>query len=73
MDRKTLIIFSIIADVLDLLVIGQIPVLSWVIDIPLIIMHVSFAGMAGFWTVVELVPVAGLLPLFTVAAFAHRE
>lgn len=73
MTRKDLITASIIADVLDIFVIGQIPGLSWFVDIPVIIMHVSFAGSAGFSTLLELVPGVGTLPVFTIAAFSHSE
>lgn len=71
MNKQQLIVASIIADVLDVFVVGQIPVLSWFIDIPIIIMHVNFAGAKGFMTLIELVPVVGTLPLFTFAAFSH--
>jgi hypothetical protein len=72
MSRKTLLVFSIFADVLDFLVVGQIPILSWVIDIPLIVLHVQYAGLRGLWTLLELVPFVGLLPVFTIATFAHK-
>lgn len=72
MTKQQLIGASIIADVLDVFVIGQVPGLSWFIDIPIIIMHVSYAGPKGFMTLLELVPVVGTLPLFTFAAFSHE-
>jgi len=71
MTKKELIAASIAADVLDLIVVGQIPGLSWLIDIPVICMHVAFAGAAGLLTMFELIPVVGTIPLFTIAAFAH--
>ena len=43
-SRKTLLIASLIADLLDLLLVGQVPGLSYFIDGPLIAMHVAFAG-----------------------------
>jgi len=73
MSRKTLLVTSLIADVLDILVIGQVPGLSWIIDLPLIVMHVAYAGPSGFSTLVELVPVVGTLPLFTLAALSHGK
>ncbi len=73
MTKQQLIVASIIADVLDLIVVGQIPGLSWFIDVPLIVMHVAYAGAGGLWTVLELVPIAGTLPMFTIAAFAHES
>lgn len=71
MTKKELIAASIVADVLDLFVIGQIPGMSWFVDIPVICMHVAFAGAAGLLTMFELVPVVGTIPLFTIAALAH--
>jgi hypothetical protein len=71
--KKHLLIASLIADALDFAVIGQMPGLSWFIDIPLIAMHVAYAGPAGFSTLLELVPVVGTLPLFTIAALSHGE
>lgn len=73
MTRQQLIVASVIADVLDVFVIGQVPGLSWFIDIPIICMHVAFAGPKGFMTLIELVPVVGTLPLFTFAAFSHER
>jgi hypothetical protein len=61
-------VFSLIADVLDFFVAGQIPILSWVIDIPVLIMHVAFAGAKGFFTLLEMIPVVGTVPLFTASA-----
>ncbi len=73
MKKSTLVILSLIGDVLDVLVIGQIPGLSWFIDIPIILCHVAYAGPSGFATLIELVPVVGTLPLFTVAALSHKN
>jgi hypothetical protein len=64
MSRKTLLI----ADLLDLVVVGQIPGLSYFIDGPLIAMHVAFAGPAGLATALELVPVVGTILIVTLAA-----
>jgi hypothetical protein len=72
MDRNTLLFASLIADGLDLFVVGQIPGLSYVIDVPLVLMHVIFAGPAGFSTLLELIPVVGTVPLFTIAALCHK-
>lgn len=72
MDRSQLIIFSLIGDVLDFLVIGQAPIISWVIDIPVVLMHVYFAGPKGFFTIVELIPVVGTLPVFTASALIQK-
>lgn len=73
MDRTTLIIWSLIADILDFIAIGQAPVLSWIIDVPVIIMHVSFGGLKGLATMLELVPVVGTIPLFTISAIVLKR
>lgn len=74
MDRSTLIFWSVVADILDFIAIGQAPVLSWIIDIPVIIMHVWFGGLKGLATMFELVPIVGTIPLFTISAiFLKRE
>ncbi|MBV1695075.1 MAG: hypothetical protein KGP27_11490 [Hyphomicrobiales bacterium] len=73
MDRTTLIIWSVIADILEFIAIGQAPVLSWIIDIPVIIMHVSFGGLKGLATMFELVPVVGTIPLFTISAIVLKR
>jgi hypothetical protein len=71
LTKQQLIVFSVVADVLDVLVIGQVPGLSWFIDIPVILMHLAYAGSRGWTTLIELVPVVGTLPLFTIAAMSH--
>lgn len=73
MTRNQLITASIVADVLDIFVIGQIPGVSWFIDIPVIVMHVAFAGPGGLSTLLELIPGVGTIPIFTIAAFSHGE
>lgn len=72
MNRTALVIFSLIADVLDFFVAGQVPLLSWIIDIPVIIMHVAFAGWKGIFTVFELIAVVGTIPLFTASALLQK-
>lgn len=72
MSRTQLIVASLIADFLDLAVVGQIPFLSWIIDIPLIAMHVSFGGLHALYTILELAPGVGTLPIFTLAAIVNK-
>ena len=72
MSRHLLIGVSLFADVLDWFIAGQIPVLSWIIDIPTVLMHVAFAGPGGYFTLIELIPVVGTLPLFTFAAIVQK-
>jgi hypothetical protein len=71
MKKADLVKLSMLADFLDIVVVGQIPVLSWVIDIPVIIMHVAYAGPTGLSTLLELIPVVGILPIFTMAAAGY--
>lgn len=71
MTKGDLVKLSLLADVLDLVVVGQIPVLSWVIDIPIIALHVAYAGVAGLTTLLELIPFVGIVPFFTIAAFMY--
>lgn len=71
MTKQTLVILSVIADLLDLFVVGQIPGLSWIVDIPLILMHVSFAGSKGWLTMLEIIPLAGTFPVFTIAGMLY--
>ena len=73
MTKGNLVKISMVADFLDFVVVGQIPVLSWVIDLPVIIMHVAYAGPAGLTTLIELVPFVGILPMFTLAAAYYED
>ena len=73
MTKKQLITWSIARDALDFVAIGQIPPFSWVLDVPLIIMHFSYAGSAALITLFELIPIVGLFPFFTVAAFSYPD
>jgi hypothetical protein len=71
-NRTALVIFSLIADVLDFFIAGQIPLLSWIIDIPVLIMHVVFAGAKGLLLMFEMIPVVGTIPLFTAMALFQK-
>jgi hypothetical protein len=70
-SKQVLVAASLIADALDMAVVGMIPGISWFIDLPVIAMHVAFAGPKGFMTIIELVPVVGLIPVFTIAAMSY--
>ena len=73
-QQKQLFYMCLLADILDLLIVGQWPGLSWVIDIPAIVMYVSYAGTAGLTKLLlELIPVIGTFPIFTLAAMSHRK
>jgi hypothetical protein len=71
--RKTLIIASLVADALDLLLVGLLPGVGWLIQGPVIAMHVAYAGPVGWAMLLELVPMMGAIPMFTVAALAYPE
>lgn len=73
MTKRQLIMWSIARDSLDFIGIGQIPPLSWLLDLPLIFMHFSFAGKAATIVLFELIPFVGILPLFTFAAFSYPD
>jgi hypothetical protein len=71
--RTSLVVSSLMADGLDLIGVGQIPVLSWVIDVPILLMHLRYAGVHGFFTIAELIPGVGTLPIFTIAALGYED
>ena len=72
-SKKFLVGVSLLADALDLLVIGQMPGLSWVIDLPVTALHVAFAGPTGLLTLFELIPLVGTVPIYTAAALAYSD
>jgi hypothetical protein len=73
MTKRQLIFWSLLRDVLDVVGIGQIPGLNWVLNVPLIIMHFHFAGMRAWLTLFENIPVVETLPFFTVAALSYPD
>jgi hypothetical protein len=73
MTRTQLIAISVLRDALDFVVIGQIPGLNWVLNIPVIIMHCRFAGPRALITLIENVPGIETLPCFTAAALSYPD
>jgi hypothetical protein len=73
MTKKMLVAVSADADALDVVVIGQLPGLSWFIDAPVLAMHFMYAGPKALPTLLELVPVVGTIPLFTIAALSYPD
>ena len=71
MNRGQLIMWSVIADVLDIVVIGQTPI-GWVIDLPLIVMHFVAYGPAAILNLLELIPGIGFIPVFTIMALKAK-
>ena len=73
MTRTQLVAISVIRDALDFVVIGQIPGLNWILNIPVIILHYRFAGPRALITLFENVPGIETLPCFTAAALAYPD
>lgn len=73
MTRRQLIAWSAARDALDWLVIGQVPPFNWLLDIPILCMHLKFAGPPALIGLIELVPVVGMFPFFTTAALSYPE
>jgi hypothetical protein len=71
MTKSQLIKWSGVRDFLDIIVIGQIPGLNWLLDLPLFIMHLNYAGPRAFFTLLEAIPGVGLIPIWTIAAMSY--
>lgn len=73
MTRKTLITWSVIRDLLDFMVVGQIPGLGQLLDVPILMMHYAYAGANANFALPELIPTVGFLPIFTIAACCYPD
>jgi hypothetical protein len=71
MTKSHLIKWSVARDALNFMCIGQLPGLAWLLDLPLLIMHFNYAGPAAIFTILEMIPVVGFFPFFTVAAMLY--
>lgn len=71
MTKSQLIAWSAARDVLDLTPVGHIPLLDQLLDIPIIAMHFRYAGPRAFAVIPELVPLVGVLPVFTIMALMY--
>lgn len=71
MTKKTLIAVSAARDALDFVMIGQLPGLNWLLNIPVIYLHYRYAGPLALLTLFENVPGIETLPGFTVAAISY--
>ncbi len=60
-------------DLLNIIGIGAIPPFSWLLDLPLLVMHFNYAGSKAAFTLLELIPVVGVFPFFTVAALNYPD
>ena len=68
MTKSTLIKLSLIGDAL-----GLVPVLGTIISIPLLIVHYSYAGPRALWCLIEMLPMVGFLPIFSIAAAMYPD
>lgn len=73
MNKTTLLFVSIFTDTLDIFVVGQIPGLGQIIDLPAALMHFVFAGPAALVTLLDMVPVVGIIPIFTLMALSYEK
>jgi hypothetical protein len=71
MTKSQLIKWSGIRDFLDIIVIGQIPGINWLLDLPVLIMHLNYAGPVALFTLLEAIPGLGFLPIWTIAAMSY--
>jgi uncharacterized membrane-anchored protein YitT (DUF2179 family) len=71
--KTQLIAVSAIRDLLDFVVVGQIPGLNWILNLPVIWLHYRFAGPRALVTLFENVPGIETLPCFTVAAISYPD
>lgn len=73
MTKAQLIAISAIRDLLDVLIIGQLPVLNWCLNAPVIFFHYRFAGPRALFTLLENLPGVETLPCFTAMALAYPD
>ena len=74
-SRKTLLIASVVADVVDLLTVSFGGGTQWFpfIEIPVVILHFMYAGPKAALAMFDLIPGLGLLPLYTIAALLYID
>lgn len=66
-----LLAVSIVSDLLDLFVLGQVPGIGWVLDAPMLFFHFVFAGPIALLTIPEIIPGIGTIPAFTLATLGY--
>ena len=71
-NPKLLLAVSVIADILDFTGIGQIPGLSHLLDVPVIILHFLAGGPKALLLLLELVPFIGFIPIFSYFAWRYK-
>lgn len=73
-SRKTLLVVSGIADALDFLGFGAFPFFwTFVIDIPITIIHFCYAGPRALVVLAEYIPFVGFVPIYTLAALFYDK
>jgi hypothetical protein len=68
--RQLVIASSVIADLLDLTVVGH---FLYFIDIAVIILHLVYAGPKALAGVLDMIPAVGMLPVFTILAVRYKK
>lgn len=74
-SRKTLITASIIADAVDVLFLVGISPGPWsaITEGPVTMMHFMYAGPRAVAVLAEIIPFAGFLPIYTIAALLYPK
>jgi hypothetical protein len=74
-SKKTLLTWSIIADAVDVLFLVGISPGPWsiVTEGPVMVMHFMYAGPRAAAVLTEFVPLAGFLPIYTIAALLYPD
>jgi hypothetical protein len=72
-SKKTLLTVSIIADAVDVLLLAGISPGPWSIitEGPVTVMHFMYAGPRAIAVLTEFIPIAGFLPIYTIAALLY--
>lgn len=72
LNSKTLLIASIVADLLDIAIIGQTPGVGHLLDFPVFVMHFMAGGPRAAFTLLEAIPGIGFLPIFSWFAWKYH-
>lgn len=73
MNSKLLLGASVTADLLDCFLIGQIPGLGHILDLPVFILHFMAGGPKALLTLAEAIPAVGFLPVFSYFAWRYHK
>ncbi len=74
-SKKTLLITSVVADVVDVLFLVGISPGPWSIitEAPVTVIHFMYAGPRATIVLGEFIPFAGFLPIYTIAALLYPD